>query len=360
MILMKRTFRTVLVGIGIFFLILGCGGGGDAAPFQRNLGTKATAFGDSITLGYNASADQYRYANIIARKVGWTLTNRAQSGSQLADEIPVIYAETVAADGNSFLLTGFNDMRNFGTDNGGMTYYQDALYAALAWLSVPDGDKIKGAGDNVVFNGTWDISPFFNRTGRRSSQQGATAEFSVSGTVVYIASVSYYGGTGTFRVTVDGTEVGTYTCSTNIKPASQAAYAPFLIRLTGLPDGSHTVIITVTSASGNVSFDWAAGVGVAAKAGPNVFVGNTLRMRPAGYGAAGPISNHGSDQAVAAINARIRAVCDDLARDGRNVVHVDACAVYDPMTSDISTMDEMHPSDQGMAKIAAAFLAAMQ
>jgi hypothetical protein len=342
------------------FLIISCGGGSDAAGPARNLGTKATAFGDSITLGYYASADEYKYANVIARKIGWTLKNMALSGTQLADEIPVIYAETVAPDGNSFLLTGFNDMRNFGMDNGGLAYYQDALYAALAWLSVPDGDKLKGAGDNVVFKGSWEVSPFFNRTGRRSSQQGATAEFAVSGTTVYIGSVSYYGGTGTFRVTMDGTERGTYSCSTNKMTASQAAYAPFLIRLTGLPPGPHNVVITVTSASGVVSFDWAAGVGGAAEAGPNVFVGNTLRMRPVGYKAAWPLWDKGSDEAVAAINARIRTVCDDLARDGRNVFHVDVCAAYDPMTSDISTKDEIHPSDQGMAKIAAAFLAAMQ
>jgi len=342
-------------------LIHGCGGGGIAAGIGRNLGTGATAFGDSITVGFNASAEQFKYANIVARSIGWTLKNVAQSGSQLSDEIPVVYAESVAPDGNSFILTGVNDMRNFGTDNAGLAYYQDALYAALAWLAVPDGEKIKGAGDNVVYTGVWDNTPFYNRIGRRSSRRNDTAAFTVSGATIYIGSVAWFGGTGAFSVTVDGTEKGTWSCSTTRKPASGAGYAPFLVRLTGLASGPHRVVLTVASDAGDVCFDWAAGTaGGAATPGPNVFVGNSLRLRPAGYAAEAPLWNHGSDEAVAAINARIRTVCDDLARDGRNVFHVDASAVYDPMSSDISTMDEIHPSDQGMAKIAAAFLAVMR
>ncbi|PWB61321.1 MAG: hypothetical protein C3F14_11945 [Deltaproteobacteria bacterium] len=342
---------------------LGCGGGGGgggttAAGPARNLGTRATCFGDSITVGVGATDNQSAYANVIARRNGWTLTNRAQSGMELADQVPLMYSESVAADANYFTLAGFNDMRQFGTDNEGISTYRNGLFAAMAWLALPEAAKTRATADNVAYTGLWDPSPAYAALGKSSAQQGATAAFSVDGSVIYVGAAARFGGSGAFSLAVDNVDRGTWSANASRAPASGFPYVPFLIRLTGLSPGRHTVVLTVTSAADNVFFDWAAGLGPLPEARPFVYVGNTLRMSAAGYALGSPDWNRGSDAAVALFNAAIRDVCDTLAADGMNVLCVDASAAYDPDTADASP-DRVHPSDQGMAKIAAAFIAAM-
>lgn len=330
--------------------------GGQPFPWAKG---KAVFFGDSVTVGIGASADRYKFANIIAHENGWEIANKARSGTQLADEIPAIYSEAVVPDGNYLLLTGYNDMRNFGLDNNGLAQYRAALSAALAWLSIPDGEKIKASGGRMAYEGAWHASPAPGGFGKYSGQQGAKAVFTVSGSVVYIGGAGVRNGTGAFSVTVDGDPKGVYPCSVSRAPASGLPMAPFLVRLTGLSGGPHKVEITVTSAAGNVYLDWAAGSRGTQGAGPKVFVGNALRMKREAYGFDAPYWNAGSDEAVSAINTIIGDVCGELAGDGRNVLHVDASAAYDPDTADVGP-DLIHPSDRGMETIAAAFLRRMR
>jgi lysophospholipase L1-like esterase len=354
-----------LFALFVAAIVAGCGvGGGPAdagAPVaRRNLGTKATAFGDSITAGLQASSDQRRYANLVASTIGWTLTNKAQSGGLLADQATAIYSETVAPDADSFILTGYNDMRRFGTDNEGLAYFRNALSATMAWLALPESAKVRASGDNVVYTGVWGPTPAFPWMGKYSSQQGATATFSVNGPVIYVGGSVELAGTGTFSITVDGTIRATAGCGTNRTPSSGLRYAPFLVRIGGLQDIRHQVVLTVTSAAGNVFFDWAAGVAPAplSAQSPYVYVGNTLRMRADAYSLGGPGTNSGSDAAVALYNDAIKSVCGGLSSDGLNAVYVDASSRYDPNGADLS-FDLVHPSDQGMAKIAEAFIQTM-
>jgi lysophospholipase L1-like esterase len=350
-------------------IFVGCGsaggaGGAAGAGFPvtyRNPGTKATAFGDSITFGVGASAEQKRYPNIIAQAVGWTLTNKAISGSAIADQVPAIYSESVEPDGNSVILTGYNDMRHFGTDNEGIVFYRNALYPALAWLAIPERRKVRASDNNVTYLGPWAAFPAYGYLGRYATQRNASAAFTVDGTGIYICGMATYNSTGTFTASVDGVEKETRTCSASRTPGGGSPYSPFLVRIAGLADGPHAVVLTVTSDEGEVFFDWAAGVGGAASpsAKPNVFVGNTLRMRSSAYALGGQGIDAGSDAAVALFNATIRSVCADLVADGLGVYHVDASGSYDPNGPDVSP-DLVHPSDQGMAKIAAAFLAQMR
>jgi lysophospholipase L1-like esterase len=333
-----------------------CAGPAGGQPFPV---AKVVCFGDSITAGVGASAERYRYANLIARENGWVLANKARSGGQLADMISAVYSEVVEADGNYLILTGYNDMRNFGTDNAGLSQYRGALLAVLAWLSIPDSDKIKASGDRVAFEGAWSASSAPGGIGKYSGRRGDRAVFTVPGSVIYIGATGLWNGTGKFSVTVDGEEKGVYSSSVSRTPASGLPVTAFLVRLSGLSDGPHTVAVTVVSEAGNVYFDWAAGTSVAGRSGPKVFAGNALRMRREAYLLGAPHWNSGSDEAVSAINAVIREVCRDLAGDGRNVACVDASAEFDPNSADVGP-DLVHPSDRGMETIAAAFLRRMR
>ncbi|NJD62082.1 MAG: hypothetical protein FIA93_05100 [Deltaproteobacteria bacterium] len=333
-----------------------CAGAAEVEPFPV---TKAVCFGDSITAGVGASAERFRYANLIARENGWVLANKARSGGQLADMISIVYPEIVEADGTYLILTGYNDMRNFGIDNAGLSQYRKTLHAALAWLSIPDGDKIKASDGRVSYEGAWNASPVPWGFGKYSGQRDARTTFRVSGSVIYIGATGTWNGTGTFSVSVDGEKKGDYSCSVSRTPASGLPVSPFLVRISGLSDGPHTVAITVASAAGNVFVDWAAGSPGAGGAMPKVFAGNALRMRREAYALGAPYWNAGSDAAVSAINAVIREVCGELAGDGWNVAYVDASAGFDPDSADVGP-DLVHPSDRGMETIAAAFLRRMR
>ena len=348
-------------------IVVGCGAGGGPANAGspntfRKLGTKATAFGDSITVGLQASSDQRKYTNVVASTNGWALTNKAQSGSLLADMAATIYSETVAPDADFIVLAGYNDMRRFGTDIEGLAFFRNALSATMAWLALPEGAKIRATADNVVYSGAWGPSPAFSWMGKYSSQQGATASFSIDGPVIYIGGSVESAGTGTFSITVDGAVVRAAAgCGTMRTPSSGLRYAPFLVRVGGLPVGRHRVVLAVTSVVGNVFFDWVAGASPPplSSSSPYVYVGNTLRMRAEAYALGGPGINSGSDAAVILFNTAIKEVCEELSADGLNVVYVDASSRYDPNGTDLSS-DLIHPSDQGMANIAAAFLAQMR
>lgn len=88
------------------------------------------------------------------------------------------------------------------------------------------------------------------------------------------------------------------------------------------------------------------------------YVGNCLRMTPEGYTSFGPDWNKGSNKAVTMYNEAIRQVIDQVKKEGFNITHVDASAVYNP-SKEVSPTTGVHPNDTGHAKIAREFLMIM-
>jgi hypothetical protein len=130
-------------------------------------------------------------------------------------------------------------------------------------------------------------------------------------------------------------------------------YAPFVARVGGLEEGFHTVVVTQNSAGYIYLMSFSGNLGLATRSGPEVWIGNCLRMSAAGYSV-----GNGSDAAVAKYNTVIRTVARELANDGLNIGLADAAALYDPSTQEQS--DHIHPSVGGHQTIAEAFLTAMQ
>lgn len=85
-----------------------------------------TAYGDSITAGWGASAPDRTYAAIVASALGRGLNNRAIGGSTIAQQLPTM----TPAAGPAILLTGYNDMRA-GTP---LADYRAALESVVARL----------------------------------------------------------------------------------------------------------------------------------------------------------------------------------------------------------------------------------
>lgn len=334
----------------------GGGSGGAAAAYNNAAGWEA--FGDSFTSGEGASAPANAYTALIAAARGWTATNHGTSGDMVADHADDVFALSVADGTQSTLLLGTNDQRHYTTNTYKQGAFKAGHMALAAWLAIPNARKVNGRAPDSS-TGTWTDMSVYGSWGRQSIVGGSTITYTVYGSVVYVCSVLQNSINATFTVTIDGVVRGTYQCmpggGATITSVNGRTYMPQLIRIPGLSEGAHTVVITVGTASTSnpVYIVWVAGnLGHATKDGPNVWVGNIHRYTPSGYSTYG-----GSDATVAIFNDAIRQNCETLADDGLNVALCDSGARLSPSTDLYS--DGVHPDDSGHALIAAAFLEQM-
>jgi hypothetical protein len=342
---------------------------GVAFPVRKPISSATiNEYGDSITVNVGASIPANAYAALIGTAENAAVNNQAISGSQITTQIDRVYATTIAQNAQSLILTGYNDMRNYGTNTGQQQMYTDALKASLAWLAVPESAKIRAcawngsvcvsAGAGVTYTGTWVHSIAYAGLGANTAGTG-TATVSVTGSTIYLGYIKLPTIAGSFTVAVDGGSPVTVNGNLGQTDGNGRAYGGALYRVSGLNNVAHTVVISWVS--GTVYFDWIAGLpGPYSTVGKNpaLYVGNCLRMTTAGYAAGGSGSYiAGSDAAVIQFNAIILAAVQLLQGDGLTVTLVDAMSAYNP-TTDVA-VDNIHPADAGHAKIANAFLLAM-
>ncbi len=330
-----------------------------ASADAYNLAIAFKAYGDSITNEVGASSPANAYINLLATSRGWSLTtNNAVDGDMVPDQADPVFAEVIGDGEQSTIMLGTNDQRFYEESVPKRTAFKVGHAALLAWLAIPDARKQKGQ-DADSETGTWtDTSSAYGGTlGRQSVVAGSTITFTVYGTVAYFCSILQNSIVATFTVSIDGVVRGSFATGpgATITSVNGRTFTPQLIRIPGLSEGSHSLVVTVVTASGGnpVYALWATGnQGHKTKEGPNVWVGNVPRFTSAGYTASG-----GSDVDVAAFNAMIRANVTQLAADGLNVALVDSASRLNPAV-DLGG-DGVHPDDSGHAVIANAFIEAI-
>lgn len=329
-------------------------------------GTIARAYGDSITKGTTGpSSLPNSYAVLLATAKGWTLTNTAVDGAMIPDVAEAVYATTVGTDYAQFWLQdGTNDQRTYGTSDLALRVFREGHAALLTYLAIPHASKILGTDTSkITYTGTWANSPVGNpwqtQIGRTSTNAaGSTATFTVSGRAIYIGTLYQHGATpnnATYSIAVDGGTAVTYPVDPGFLMGTvlgNHTWGPRLIRIAGLSEGFHTVVLTVVSApaAGDaVYLSWVAGSGgVNQLTGPNVYVGNVPRFTAAGYVAVG-----GSDANVKLYNRAIRANVNMLQGDGLNIALVDGSSYLDPAVD--TTGDGVHLNDAANVKLANAY-----
>lgn len=372
--------------------------GGDAVveefPEWRGQLPVVTCYGDSFTMGVSGGITYSQaYINLIAKAKNWNIPvppdfgspgkgttsvgNQAFGGSQIAstEQIDRIMAHTTTDTDIQFILTGFNDMRAYGISSAGLSTYRQTLQAALAWMAIPassteklyansnNASRVQRVGSGWSANGVW-----FNGQGYHTNVQGDTFNFTVFGNTIYLALPRDTSTTGKCLITVDGVNYGTYDYGNSAGVIQYGKnYSMGFVRITGLTNANHGVILTKTSATSGTDYmrvDWVAGVDGLQSAqgvlgGPQVYVGNCCRMLTAEY--SDPRHGayiQGSDAVVSAYNTIIEQCVRELASDGFNVTLVDAFKNFDPNSADLDP-DLVHPSAVGMQKIANAFLERM-
>jgi hypothetical protein len=252
-------------------------------------------YGDSITTGVGASITANAWAYLLAARMGWTMGMQAISGCSIMDWIINAYNQTINNDSISVVLPGFNDARYVGGNAAQQAAYKSALYAALAYLAIPDSQKIKANDARVTYAGTWAASGV-RSYGKFTNYQSSTATFVVNGSAVYCSVIQQLGNGGIVQVTIDGVNMGSFNLQTSVGnggAVSTINYMPTLLRFAGLSDGKHTVVLTKTDATDvsnghAVSIDWVAGSAPLSGGQSKVFVGSTLRMNATGAAGGSP------------------------------------------------------------------------
>jgi hypothetical protein len=304
-----------------------------------------SAFGDSITLGDSASTPDLSYTSLIAKATGLGVNNLGIPDAELADMYFTVYRATVIPSTLSIALLGYNDMKHFGDDKDALTCFERNLYSYVVKLATLTSSLKYGQDASIVYTGIWaDGDAGWGNYVKYTNEAGATATFSVTGSIIYIDNIQGRGNTMGVKVEIDGIDRGTFNGSI-FKPTiagklAGRTLAPYLLRFAGLANTTHTVVLTVTAGKGYMWLNWVAATDGKIKDSPYVYIGNCLPSK-------------GNDSAVASYNAVIANCVKTLAGDGLRVILVDASASINSET-DLSLG---YPNDFGHRHIADAFLA---
>ena len=333
-----------------------------SAAKQQQIGS-VTNFGDSITCGYfahpeNGTGNVYStagYAGLLDAAIGQPAVNLCRGSDEAADMSRLWVPIVSPSDAGRQLYTvmiGINDANSCGGSSGCMGNWQGSLTESLAWLALPANDKITG---NLAAsgNGAWSPDLFF---GAVTYVSGATISFpvkqSVAGRELYVAYRVFNPDVmncGTASLTIDGSVVALLNASV---PTGQALNTPngtsdalFVAAVPLGAVGSHTVSLSLTSATGTFfSFQWA---GVASSTNPGTNGGPRVLV-----GSLPLTTSKALNQTVAAYNSLLTAMVAQLVTDGMNVQIAPTATALDP-TKDMS--DELHPNNIGHDKLAEAF-----
>jgi lysophospholipase L1-like esterase len=319
-----------------------------------------SAFGDSITWGYNLTDPPTEsWPAIVAKARGWALVNTAAQGTQAEDEgqAVTVFRQTITPSSKSLLLSGYNDMRMWGTNDDGLETYEGTLRAMLVWLGTPATRKITAQSPMIM---TWpyeawhllNTSLYPEDLGIFTTDKSGTASTTASlvyGTTIYVTSMKLGSGGGSFTVSVDDTDFGTFSCNGARMTNNGTSYAPFVVRIPNLRDGLHAVAIRAAS-PGPIYLLAISGNGGLSNDGAEVWVGNCLSMKTYDF--------NGSATAVRRYNDVIDKVVRELRSDGFNIGFADVSASYHPAT--MVSADNVHPNKAGHRAIAQAFLQAMK
>ena len=304
------------------------------------------AVGDSL-MASTASllADHYKWPSTTITSVG---------GDSVADQGNESFMFS-PAQGDTFLLwLGTNDKTLGNDDADRESNTQKGHLAILFQLGIKDGaNKVRA--NAMSSTGTWAaLGTTVDPRGKYSTTNGSTLTASVSGTTVALVGWWNATQTGQFSVTIDGVSKGTFSCTPAgaEAPSALIGYGPFALTFGSLSDTSHSVVITVTSATGasNVVYvSFVAGLGSTIDPDdPRILVGNTHEFTAAANTLRG---------ITAGRNDRYKTIISDNVTTaqglGINASLVDVDAVL--ADGDLGS-DGLHPTQGGYIKVRDAFI----
>lgn len=327
--------------------------------------TSLTAFGDSITTGFNASTPEKQFVNLLGTSLGITPRNWSNGGAQVIDQAISVFSVNTDESPRPLYLHMFGTIdRDLYTENPILEDVFDlAEGAELLWLALPVANKIPG-NEAPATTGTWVRGQHYPIEAV-SSEVGSTMTFTVRGTVAYLVYGIQDNNGGAFALTVDGRLVGNYASAPRASiqtnnggsprgvhqnDGSGLNWGPQLIRIPGLALGTHVLTVTVTSAStsanSTASVIFAGGNSVFHETLPTVLAGGA------------PLQNWGAwkEQLLDGYRQLVMKNAKTLAADGLAIVYVPVNTFQTPQGL---WTDNVHPIDLGEKQIHDAFWSAI-
>lgn len=292
---------------------------------------KYFAFGDSITTGAGASPASNGYIGLLNLEVGQAFENTAASTAMAIDSTAALFGKNSATGDSSVIMFGTNDQAKYGLDVQKRGYYIDAIRAQSVWLGAT---CFLATPSSVTFTGNWSNGYALSTYG--STSAGSKATFTVTGSAICIGMFRQYNNTSTFNVKIDGVDKGNFNTGGDVRTLLGASYGINGIMFTGLSAGSHSVVITVITASASsvVFFKFFSGMTPKAK----VILVNTPYAIAYTYG--------GSSANVDDYNVALSSLALDLSAQGLDVSLANANSLT---ASDMA--DNVHPNNSGHLKI---------
>lgn len=246
---------------------------------------KVYALGDSLMARCLAPLSEY---------YGWNVNCYARPSDAVADQGNDCMSISPAQGDIMLHMLGTNDKISNTTDDPNRDMiFQKGLLAELLHLCTKESSN-KIWAQSMSSTGSWlNMSTDNAYRGRYSTANGATLTCTVSGTTVALASWYFKDQTGSISVTIDGVGKGTFSCQTdgNNTTSYSTTGGPWAQLFMGLSSGSHTVVVTVTSAGGAPNYCYVCFVagysGTADSSDPKVYVANTHDFTAAANAAQG-------------------------------------------------------------------------
>jgi lysophospholipase L1-like esterase len=360
--------------VSMLVSLIGCADG----PINRFTSVPTTggpvvyAWGNSQTQGYGLAGCETptchaatAWPQFFANAMGWTLDNQAYGGSNCAD---LTYRGTslslwdLPISSESINIYGHfrNDQAGYGPLPYRVAFVRGCIEAQTAWLAIPESEKVRANGGNVLDKGTW-MKGTQNSTDSYSLSAGTSKTFVVSGKSVYLVTARMLNGIPTrYTVSVDGNLVeDTISQSAVFTQELDVAGQPGLpvnedviqnfIRVSGLANTPHTIVYTCADPGST-------GCHVFYAAGNNP--DNLMGGRPVVYSLS-PIYNQFKHRTGSMNSATTSLYHDEWVRmvseldgDGLQVIGIDATDldVYNSLTETQS--DGIHPNLTGHISIA--------
>lgn len=307
-------------------------------------------FGNSITVGLNATVQDSAYVNRVAAYYGLPLTNKGVSSTVAYQACASNLA--YINPGHSAMVTfciGLNDYRNNG---GGATMYRGVKNAYEAAMVNQFLESYVSASDVAVTRyGSWTIN--YNAA-TNSGGKTTTAAYSsttddslttdITGTSVALGVIGLFGSLKDCIVYIDGVIVDSF--STSAQTANTGTtYQSMGKYYTGLSSGVHHVKVKVGPGSNFLLIDYIGTFVPTASMRPFVYV-HVPHMDATGYAggsATQAIIDAGNDSLTASYNRAFAA--------GLNVYLAETNTYYNASTSSGLSSDHIHPNDLGMYQI---------
>jgi len=283
-----------------------------------------------------------------------------------------------------FGIFGLNQIRLYGPSPSVMMDTQSVTEAAIAWMALPEENKIRSHDPNniaagvpnpvVTYSGTWTYTWTPAHATKRfvysnALNSTATATVPAGNDTLYLIACRSVSNTNQFTITVDGVVVSTQPAGGSSYNQALNNFDPFLFKVKIDPSTAHTVVLTQSSAPGNLMWCELMFFNTKTINGPTVLVGSHVNLSAAGWAVGATLGSYTDAKAndpasVSATFAQtwnpqwmygaggmlaqqriIKQACENLANDGLNVVYLDTSSEFNPAAH--LSADNVHPNDAG-------------